>query len=369
MGNRDYDESGLSGSVELSGVEERDEKMVFDARELTDLLAIVFNDTADWQELAEQLLLRVFPNAQLSWTDSETGGDGQTVPSEHEVKTTSFIHLKEYRTFEVFSRRVLVFPAEGQTLDMSEGKSRLLKMMFSELGKRREKQERRTENSHTVAALIHNMRNAVTVISMWNDLNDHPEITQGQSQLSSRKLCSDVKLSLDRLRDMSAVALKMVMMGEGQLKPSLQTVSIRDVIEDTGRICGDQVICTNLGEDDQSRLMVDMNFLNQVMDNLIVNAYKYGHHRGTPLQINFNKSENLLIIQVVDQGQGIKEDPEKLFQFGYRADKSKPDGYGIGLAFSRQIVESMGGYIRAQNNIEGKGATFAIYFPLVYNKP
>jgi signal transduction histidine kinase len=365
MGNQSFDETNESGCEELSGADGQEEKIAFDAGELTDLLAIISNDAADQQEVAEKLLWRVFPGAQLHWSNSERQEDDNIVPSEHEVRTTSIFHLKDYRTFDFFSRKVLVLPPEGRQLDMSAGKSGLLKIMLKELEKRREKQERRTENSQTVAALIHNMRNAVTVISMWNDLNSHPEMTHNHAQLTPQKLCEDVKLSLDRLRDMSALALKMVMMGEGELKPSLKAVPVRQLIEETGRICSDHIITTNLAENDQSNVMVDMNFLNQVMDNLIVNAYKYGHYRGTPLHIDFNKVGNLLIIKVIDQGQGIKEDPEKLFKFGYRADKSKPDGYGIGLAFSRQIMESMGGHIGAQNNTEGKGSTFAIYFPLV----
>ncbi len=341
--------------------------LLFDVYELEQLLHIISNDLLDERQLVEDLVRRLFPGARLEWTDLEVVEE-EPVPSEHEVRTKSDFFLRSFCSMECFDKKLTIRPPEGVYLDMSGGRMMMLRIMIRELEKKREKQARQLETAQTVAALIHNMRNAVTVVSMWNDLNAQTTVanTEGdRSLLTSDKFRGDVRLSLDRLRDMSALALKIIMKGEGELKPSLKRVSVNHLIEDTQRKFPDHTITTNLSGNQDLNLMVDINFLNQVLDNLIVNAYKYGHYRGVPLEIGFHKTGNLLVIQVVDQGQGIKENPEKLFEFGYRADKSKPDGYGIGLAFSRQIIEAMGGSIMARNNFDSAGATFAIYFPMV----
>jgi signal transduction histidine kinase len=73
-----------------------------------------------------------------------------------------------------------------------------------------------------------------------------------------------------------------------------------------------------------------------------------------------------VLISVKDPGQGIN--PEilpKLFTKFATKSKSKSEsetGTGLGLFISKSIVEGHGGKIWAENNADGKGATF--YFSL-----
>ena len=69
-------------------------------------------------------------------------------------------------------------------------------------------------------------------------------------------------------------------------------------------------------------------------------------------------------MSIKDNGPGI--DPSiapRLFEkFATKSDKSS--GLGLGLFVSKSIIESHGGKIWAQNNADGRGATFTFSLPL-----
>jgi signal transduction histidine kinase len=102
----------------------------------------------------------------------------------------------------------------------------------------------------------------------------------------------------------------------------------------------------------------DKGRLSQVLTNLLSNAVKFTEN-GT-ITIDTSESDKEVIVSVRDTGTGI--DPEiyqKLFsKFITKSDR----GTGLGLFISKSIIESHGGRIWAENNLDGFGATF--YFSL-----
>ena len=76
---------------------------------------------------------------------------------------------------------------------------------------------------------------------------------------------------------------------------------------------------------------------------------------------NYNVSE--AVVKIKDTGSGI--DPEILPRlFSKFATKSDHKGTGLGLFISKSIVEAHGGRIWAENNADGRGATFAFSIPV-----
>lgn len=106
----------------------------------------------------------------------------------------------------------------------------------------------------------------------------------------------------------------------------------------------------------------DKGRLSQVLTNLLSNAVKFTEN-GT-ITIDTSESDKEVIVSVRDTGTGI--DPEvyqKLFsKFITKSDR----GTGLGLFISKSIIESHGGRIWAENNLDGAGATF--YFSLPTSK-
>jgi signal transduction histidine kinase len=80
------------------------------------------------------------------------------------------------------------------------------------------------------------------------------------------------------------------------------------------------------------------------------------------LLTKFSKGDRLVRIRISDTGVGIKkEDLERIFD-PFFTTKSPDKGTGLGLSISLRIVESMGGEIKVESEIE-KGTTFELYFP------
>jgi hypothetical protein len=76
----------------------------------------------------------------------------------------------------------------------------------------------------------------------------------------------------------------------------------------------------------------------------------------------FSKGDRLVKIQITDTGVGIKkEDLERIFD-PFFTTKAPDKGTGLGLSISLRIVESMGGEIKVESEVE-KGTTFEVYFP------
>jgi signal transduction histidine kinase len=93
------------------------------------------------------------------------------------------------------------------------------------------------------------------------------------------------------------------------------------------------------------------------------NIYKNGNAGKSNLSNNHNDGE--VIISIKDRATGIDPDiQDKLFsKFATKSDT----GSGLGLYISKGIVEAHGGKIWAENNKDGRGATFAFSLPILRN--
>jgi two-component system sensor histidine kinase VicK len=122
----------------------------------------------------------------------------------------------------------------------------------------------------------------------------------------------------------------------------------------------DSTIDEILVEADRLRLM-------QVVSNLLTNAIKFTEHGTVSVRIERridNNGSSHAVVSIKDNGLGI--DPSimsRLFEkFATKSDKCT--GLGLGLFISKNIIESHSGKIWAENNPDGKGATFTFSLPL-----
>lgn len=97
--------------------------------------------------------------------------------------------------------------------------------------------------------------------------------------------------------------------------------------------------------------------------NLIENAIKYGEN--TKITVRAYMKNGSSIISVEDEGNGInKENLDKIFNYKYRGENLKKDGFGIGLALVHQITNLCGGITYVVSE-EGKGAKFYMAFKVL----
>ncbi len=113
----------------------------------------------------------------------------------------------------------------------------------------------------------------------------------------------------------------------------------------------------------------DADRLEQVLINFVSNAIKYAP--GGKITISGAIKDKNAIISVRDEGPGLRpEDIPHVFERFYRSKISmnKAKGVGLGLYLCQAIIIGHGGKIWAENNPDGKGASFSFSIPLDYDE-
>lgn len=126
----------------------------------------------------------------------------------------------------------------------------------------------------------------------------------------------------------------------------------------------------NIDERLRSRIVGDPFRLKQILSNIIGNAYKFTEEGY--IKINANKAieDDFFIISIQDSGIGIEKQNQKIvFEEFAQANESiekKYGGTGLGLAICQKIISILGGNLKLESEF-GKGSTFIIELPLVYD--
>ena len=105
----------------------------------------------------------------------------------------------------------------------------------------------------------------------------------------------------------------------------------------------------------------------QVISNLITNSVKFtqrGNITITAEIIKDNNDDNRQVVIVKVRDTGISIDPEILPNLFTKFATKSFEGTGLGLFISKKIIEAHGGKIWAENNADGKGATFSFSLPI-----
>lgn len=126
------------------------------------------------------------------------------------------------------------------------------------------------------------------------------------------------------------------------------------------------IVDTNIGE--AINCVCDKIRIEQVFNNLISNAIKYGLNKPLKISLEVSANENgvrCACFTVVDQGIGISHDNQKKIfdRFERAANLINYGGLGLGLFISRNIIKAHSGDITVKSE-EGIGSTFQVRLPL-----
>ena len=224
-----------------------------------------------------------------------------------------------------------------------------------------------------VANVSHELRTPLTSISGYVEtLLDHEASLSPQA----REFLSTILKNATRMNRLTEDLLVMarVESSEQELHPAPipADVLVRDAVQAMSGLVQDTEAVLEIGEITTAEVIADTDAILQVLSNLIENGIKYGQAR--------NESHSRILVSarevsdpidavefsVRDFGSGIaSEHLNRIFERFYRVDKARSresGGTGLGLAIARHMVQTHGGTIRAESELNA-GSTFLFTLP------
>jgi HAMP domain-containing protein/CheY-like chemotaxis protein len=279
-----------------------------------------------------------------------------------------------------------------QTNEELEEKARLLEIQKKEVeGKNREVSVAKTAleekaeqlsltsryKSQFLANMSHELRtplNSLLILSKLLTENQEGNLSDKQREFAKtiHAAGSDLLALINDILDLSKIE-------SGTVSLELTNVGMKDItnhMERTFRQVAEERRLDFVIEVDPrmpNTLRTDTKRLQQVLRNLLSNAFKFTEKGGVTLKVGtaegspLRSGQNWVAFSVTDTGIGIPEDKQRIiFEAFQQADGTtsrKYGGTGLGLAISREIARLLGGEI-VVSSAPGRGSTFTLFLPV-----
>lgn len=222
----------------------------------------------------------------------------------------------------------------------------------------RELQTRKHYYDRVLKIITHEMRNGITpIIAISADMMAKSDRYAGQKLIDASSLINSQAEGIHRFLNAYYTLTHLP-------EPKIDNVSARDYFLTVKSLFKAELDRRGVNEDvvtytvpADMTLDIDTSLMNQVLMNMLRNALDALPFEGGKIEIVLTVSDARPYLTIKDNGSGITQEVmENLFQPFY---STKPEGSGVGLTISRQIIRLHGGDLRLQSQ-PGKGTTAII---------
>jgi HAMP domain-containing protein/signal transduction histidine kinase/CheY-like chemotaxis protein len=239
--------------------------------------------------------------------------------------------------------------------------------------------------SEFLANMSHELRtplNSLLILSDQLSKNSDGNLTKRQTEFAKTIHSSgnDLLMLINDILDLAKIESGTVVVDVGEVRLE----DLHTYVERTFRHVAEAKnvdFFIKLSKDLPKSIFTDAKRLQQVLKNLLSNAFKFTNYGQVALTIemakggwsidneDLNRADSVLSLSVTDTGIGIPSDKQQIiFEAFQQADGStsrKYGGTGLGLAISRELSRLLGGEIRL-SSIPSKGSAFTMFLPQIY---
>lgn len=352
----------LKGLIELGCFESFTELQKALLNSIADILSAAINSHQARQkidsllmELQEKKTVLENQQEELRQTNEELSRQAEELQASEEELKTQEEELKQIN-IELKERNMLIEEAR-HSLDV----------------KAKELENTSRYKSEFLANMSHELRtplNSILILAKLLADNGGSNLTKKQTEYATiiHKSGKDLLELINDILDLSKIEA-------GKVDLSIEEVSLQHMQEDISQlfavVASDKKINFHIeiSPDAPASIQTDKQRLEQIIRNLLSNAFKFTPKDGT-ITVSFSNrnqfNESFLSISVSDTGIGINDEKQQLiFEAFQQADGStsrKYGGTGLGLSISKELARLLGGKIELFS-AEGKGSTFTILLP------
>jgi PAS domain S-box-containing protein len=207
----------------------------------------------------------------------------------------------------------------------------------------------------------HNLRSYAANLGIMLDMYETEEDAEERNRLFNfiKEISADFKQSIENLTEI----VKVQNLGRAPVQQvNLHSYALKATEVLQSRVVATQaIIHNNIGPE----IIIEANpsYIESIVLNFIDNAIKYRHPDRKPVvELSTMVVGNETVLSIKDNGRGIDlaRDRDKLYGM-YNTFHDNEDATGIGLFMTKYQVDSMGGYIGVESDLD-KGTWFRVYF-------
>jgi signal transduction histidine kinase len=197
-----------------------------------------------------------------------------------------------------------------------------------------------------------------------------------QDRKEEAELLNIISRNAKRLRQLTENILDITKIESNSLQLNKERFNLREIISNAISDCKNQLkeygrVKIELRSDPYIFVLADKARISQVISNLLDNAVKFTKEQKLQentsilvrLEVHKNTDNNNKEVHFSMKDTGIGIAPEIMPRLFTKFTTKSEKGTGLGLFISKSIIEAHGGKIWAENNTDGKGATFAFSLP------